>query len=101
MQITAHTFTTSLLMIFALLVVYARMRNWTESNVPLIFYGVMIAYVHAYADDIPALPLYVGLALTLLLRFEFMARGLALLVKFAELCAIGLILYNCYRSIMA
>ena len=34
MQIPIYTFTTALLMIFAIFVLYTRTKNWLESNVP-------------------------------------------------------------------
>lgn len=101
MEINTYTFTTALLMIFAVFVVYTRMKNWVESNIPLMFYAVMIAYAHSYADRIPAIPLYIGLALALLLRFEFMAVNITRVVKFFEFCVIGAILYECYVSMTA
>ena len=100
MQITVYTFTTTLLMVFALFVLYTRTKNWLESNVPILFYIIMISWVKSYADQIPALPLYVGLGLALMLRFEFMGKTLVRLVKFTEVCVIAAVLYNCYKSIM-
>ncbi len=100
MQITVYTFTTSLLMIFAVFVLYTRTKNWLESNVPIMFYIIMIGWVKTYADQIPALPLYIGLGLALMLRFEFMGKTLVRLVKFSEVCVIAAVIYNCYKSIM-
>jgi len=101
MQITVYTFTTSLLMAFALFVVYTRMKNWMESNVPIMFYVIMICWVKTYADTIPAVPLYAGLGLALLLRFEFMGRNLVRFLKFAEFCVIAAVVYLCFKSITA
>jgi len=99
MEITVYTFTTSLLMIFAIFVMYTRTKDWLESNVPIMFYIIMIAWVKTYADRIPALPLYIGLGLALLLRFEFMGKIPVRLCKVAEACVIMAILYTCYKSI--
>jgi hypothetical protein len=99
MQITVYTFTTSLLMVFAVFVLYTRTKNWLESNVPLLFYIIMIAWVKAYADRVPILPLYIGLGLALMLRFEFMGKALVRLFKLAEICVIAAVLYKCYASI--
>jgi hypothetical protein len=98
MEITVYTFTTSLLMIFAVFVLYTRSKNWLESNIPILFYIIMISWVKAYADRIPAIPLYVGLALALMLRFEFMGKTLVKLLKFAEFCVIAAVLYTCFTS---
>ncbi len=101
MDINIYTFTTALLMIFALFVVYTRMKNWLESNIPLLFYAIMIGYAHSYSDRIPAIPLYIGLGLALLLRFEFMAVNVTRVVKFFEFCVIAAVLYECYVSMTA
>jgi len=101
MQITIYTFTTTLLMVFALFVMYTRMKNWLESNIPIMFYVIMIAWVKTYADTLSALPLYVGLGLACLLRFEFMGKKLVGLLKFVEGCAIAAVLYECFKSITA
>ena len=98
MQITVYTFTTSLLMIFAVFVLYTRTKNWLESNIPILFYLIMIGWVKSYADRIPALPLYIGLGLALMLRFEFMGKNLVRVFKFAEVFVIGAVLYACYTS---
>jgi hypothetical protein len=98
MQITVYSFTTSLLMIFAVFVLYTRTKNWLESNIPILFYLIMISWVKSYADHIPALPLYIGLGLALMLRFEFMGKNLVRLLKFAETCVIVAVLYESYKS---
>ncbi|MGA2182298.1 MAG: hypothetical protein ABSH47_04655 [Bryobacteraceae bacterium] len=101
MQVTVYTFTTSLLMIFAVFVLYTRTKNWLESNIPILFYIIMISWVKSYADRIPALPLYVGLGLALMLRFEFMGKNVVRVFKFAEVCVIAVVLYACYQSMTA
>ena len=98
MEITVYSFTTSLLMIFAVFVLYTRTKNWLESNVPILFYLLMLAWVKSYADHVPALPLYIGLGIALLLRFEFMGKAFVRFLKFAETCAIVAVLYKCYTS---
>ena len=39
--------TTALLVVGALFVVYMRLRNWFDTNIPLLYYGLMIVYTNA------------------------------------------------------
>ncbi len=99
MKLNSFNITTVLLMAFGAFVLYTRLRNWTESNVPLIFYALLVVFVNSWTDDLPKAPVYAGLTLALLLRFEFMARSLVRLVKFAEMCALAVVLYGCYHLV--
>jgi len=101
MRIDTYTFTTGLLIIFGIFVIYTRMRNWVESNVPIFFYVIMAMYVNTYADGIPALPIYIGLVLTLLLRFEFMNSSFNIFLRGAEGCSLAALLYFCWKSMYA
>jgi hypothetical protein len=86
--------TTLLLVAFALFVVYIRIKNWLDSNVPIIYYVLMIAYVR-YIDN-PHLPLWVvlaGLAFAGLLRFEFMNPIFTKIIKILELTTLAVIIY--------
>jgi hypothetical protein len=101
MKIDNYTFTTGLLILFGMFVIYIRMRNRVESNIPIFFYVMMALYVNTYADGIPALPIYIGLVLTLLLRFEFMNGGFGLFIRGAEGCTLMALLYFCWKSMYA
>src|SRR5258708_21739145 len=96
MGFTADVFsvTTLLLVFFALFVVYTRVKNWLDSNVPIIYYIVMIVYVRSI--DNPHLPLWVvlvGFALGGLLRFEFMGTVFTRIIKTLELATLAVIIY--------
>jgi hypothetical protein len=86
--------TTLLLAVFALVVVYIRLKNWLDSNVPIIYYIAMIVYVR-YIDN-PRVPLWlvlVGFALGGMLRFEFMNPIFTRIIKTLELVTLAAIIY--------
>ena len=96
MNFTANGFsvTTALLIAFALFIIYVRLKNWLDSNVPIIYYIIMIFYVKS--QDQIALPLWlvlVSFALTLTLRFEFMNQIFINVVKFLEIATLAGIIY--------
>ncbi len=96
MGFTADVFsvTTLLLVAFALFVIYIRIKNWLDSNVPIIYYVVMIVYVKSI--DNPHLPLWVilvGFALGGLLRFEFMNTAFTRIIKTLEILTLCAIIY--------
>jgi len=96
MGFTADVFsvTTLLMVAFALFVVYIRVKNWLDSNVPIIYYVLMIIYVRSI--DNPRLPLWVvlvGFALGGLLRFEFMNPVFTKIIKALELATLAVIVY--------
>lgn len=99
-QATPYTVTTALLVAFALLVVYVRMKNWLDSNVPLFFYVLLIVYMRAVDGTVPLWLILSGLAMTLVLRFEFMNPFLTKAVKYLEICALGGIVYLGIRMVL-
>ena len=90
-----------MLILFGMFVIYTRMRGWMETNVPIFFYVIMAFYVNSYGDGIPALPIYIGLVLTLLLRFEFMNKSFSTLLRSAESLTLVVLLYWCWKSMLA
>ena len=89
----ASQITLGLLILFGVFVAYTRMKNWLDSNVPLYFYVLLIAYMQSTEGSVPFWLTCVGLALALMLRFEFMNNGFTRVVKFLELGALGVMLY--------
>jgi hypothetical protein len=85
--------TTALLVAFALFVMYTRLKNWFDSNIPLIFYVILITYMRSIEGAVPVWLICTGFGLTLLLRFEFMSTGFARVVKFMEIGALGTMVY--------
>lgn len=92
--------TTLLFIAFALFVIYTRMRNWLDSNVPVIFYVVMIIYANTLGDRLPAWVVYAGFGLGMTLRFEFMNPGFTKFIKGIEFCVLGAIVYLCLGNVI-
>jgi hypothetical protein len=100
MSTDALNVTTALIVAFALFVIYTRFKNWLDSNVPIFFYVVLIAYMKSVDGNVPLWLMLTGFALALVLRFEFMNVTFARIVKVFELCALGGIIYLCIRMIL-
>ena len=85
---------------FALFVIYVRMKNWLDSNVPLFFYFILIVYMRSIDGRVPLWLIVAGFGLTMLLRFEFMNPFLTKSVKFLEICALGGMVYLGMRMVL-
>jgi hypothetical protein len=96
----ALTVTTALIIAFALFVIYTRFKNWLDSNVPIFFYVILIAFMKSVDGDVPLWLMLTSFALALVLRFEFMNVTFARIVKVLELCALAGIIYLCIRMIL-
>jgi hypothetical protein len=101
MTTDALNVTTALIVAFALFVIYTRFKNWLDSNVPIFFYVILIAYMKAVEGTVPLWLMLTAFALALVLRFEFMNVTFARIVKVVELCALGAIIYFCVQMILA
>jgi len=98
----AFSVTTALMVAFAAFVAYIRMKNWLDSNVPIFFYVLMLAYARYFGDNkVPLTLILIGFALTLLLRFEFMSQFFINVVKALEYAALAAIIYFAVGSILA
>jgi hypothetical protein len=87
--------TTALLVVGALFVVYMRLRNWFDSNIPLLYYGLMVIYTNALDGLLSPWVVYLGIVLALLLRFEFMNLHCTRAVKSIELLVLTVIVWDC------
>ena len=96
----ATTVTTGLLVAFAILVIFIRTKNWLDSNLPLFFYAVMIAYTRAVDSRVPILLILVGLGLSLLLRFEFMNTVMIRIVRYLEIAVLIGIVYLSVQMVL-
>ena len=97
---TPYTVTTALMVAFALLVIYVRMKNWLDSNVPLYFYVILIVYMRAVDGTVPVWLIVAGFGLTMLLRFEFLNPFFTKSVKFLEICALSGMIYLGMRMVL-
>ena len=100
MRSDALSVTTALIVAFAVFVIYTRLKNWLDSNVPIFFYVILIAYMKSIDGSVPLWLMLTAFALALVLRFEFMNVTFARIVKGLELCALGGIIYLCVRMIL-
>jgi hypothetical protein len=99
-QATPYTVTTALMVGFAVFVLYVRSKNWLESNVPIIFYILMIIYMRAVDGLVPMWLMLAGLGFGAMLRFEFMNPFLTKSVRFLEFCAITGMIYLSMRMVL-
>ena len=93
--------TTGLMVAFALFVGFIRIKNWVHSNIPMLFYIILIAYMRAIDGNVPVWLIFTSFGLSLLLRFEFLNERFIQLVKILELCTLGLIVYLAVQMILA
>jgi hypothetical protein len=93
--------TTALIVAFGLFVIYTRFKNWLDSNVPIFFYVILIAYMKSIEGNVPLWLMLTAFGLALVLRFEFMNVTFARIVKVFELCALVAIIYLCVLMILA
>ena len=89
----ASEITLGLLILFGLFVAYTRLKNWLDSNVPIIFYIVFIVYMGANDGSVPFWLTCAGCGLALMLRFEFMNSTFTSGIKFLELGTLSVMLY--------
>jgi len=85
---------------FAFFVLYVRSKNWLDSNVPIIFYILMIIYMRSVDGQVPLWLILAGFCLGMILRFEFMNPFLTKSVKFLEFCALGGMIYLSMRMVL-
>ncbi len=69
------------------------MRKRYASNLPLLFYFVLIMFSNATEREVNPYLLYAGLILAMFLRFEFMGGGVVKLVAFMTGATLVVILY--------
>jgi len=99
-QATPYTVTTALMVAFAVFIIYVRMKNWLDSNVPLIFYVILVIYMQAVNGIVPLWLILAGFGLTMILRFEFINPTLTKSVKFLEICALSGMIYLAMRMVL-
>jgi hypothetical protein len=99
-QATPYTVTTALMVAFALFIIYVRMKNWLDSNVPLIFYVILVIYMQAVDGIVPLWLILASFGLTMILRFEFINPTLTKSVKFLEICTLSGMIYLAMRMVL-
>ena len=96
----ASEITLGLLILFGLFVAYTRLKNWLDSNVPIIFYILFIAYMSANDGLVPFWLTCAGCGLALMLRFEFMNSTFTRGIKFLELSTLAVMLYLSFGMLL-
>lgn len=86
---------TMLLVAFACWVIYLRTKGSIHSNIPLVYYAVIVYYIVGYGEftTLPPLLVYFSLLLALVLRFEFMNGTVTKVVSVFECCGLAGIVY--------
>ena len=85
--------TTLLIVVLAVIVVVVLLRKRYDSNLPLLFYFVVLVFTSTTDREVNQYLLYAGLGFVLLLRFEFMGRGFARFVAFLATSSTCLIIW--------
>jgi hypothetical protein len=90
---TPTNVTALLVIALAIFAVAMLMRKRYDSNLPLLFY--FVAFIFATFFDRPVDPrlMYSGLALVLLLRFEFLGVGMTKFIAFCANAALVLMIW--------
>jgi hypothetical protein len=101
MDPTPFNVSTALLIAFACWVIYLRLKGNSDTNIPLIYYGIVVYYVIAYDTQLQPTVVYIAVVLGLLLRFEFMNVKFMKAVSVLECCALGTIIYFNLATILA
>ncbi|HTR34506.1 MAG TPA: hypothetical protein VMH80_01300 [Bryobacteraceae bacterium] len=89
----SYSVTTGLVAAFGLFVVYMRLKNWLDSNIPIFFYVIALGYMRAVDGAVPFWLICTSFALCLLLRFEFMNGAFTQVVRFLELGTLAGIIF--------
>jgi hypothetical protein len=95
----AASVTTILMAALALYVIYTKLKNWLESNVPIFYYVFLVIYMRAIEGSVPIWLSLAGMCCALILRFEFMNELFIKVVKFIEMAILAVIIYLCVTMV--
>ena len=98
---TSLNVTELLVVALALVATVVLMRKRYDSNMPLLFYFVLILFSNATEREINPYLLYAGLMLAMLLRFEFMGGGVVKFVAFMTTATLMVIIYAMVSDVFA
>jgi hypothetical protein len=87
---TPMNMTILLVVTLAIIAIILLLRGRYDSNLPLLYYSAALSLNVLAERNLSPYLLYSGIALALLLRFEFMGKGFTKLVGFMTSLAIGL-----------
>jgi hypothetical protein len=89
-EATPLNVTTLLVVTLAAVALWSLGKGRYDSNLPLLFYSAAILLTSLSDRNVNTYLLYGGLALALILRFEFMGKGFTKFIGFLNWSAIGL-----------
>ena len=95
----AASVTTVLMAVMALYVIYTRLKNWLESNVPILYYIFLVIYMKAVDGSVPLWLSLAGMCCALILRFEFLNEFFTKAMKFIETAILAVIIYLCVTMV--
>jgi|GEM_PF-1119799 len=89
----AENVTGLLVVALAVVTIAFLLKKKYDSNLPLLFYFVALVFTNLSSLSVNPYLMITGLALALLLRFEFMGVGFTKMVAYLTTGALGLIVY--------
>lgn len=95
----AASVTTVLMAALALYVIFTRLKNWLESNIPILYYIFLIIYMKAVDGSVPLWLSLAGLSCALIMRFEFLNEFFIKVMKFIEIAILAVIIYLCVTMV--
>jgi hypothetical protein len=93
-QATPLNITTILVIALAVTALVYLFRGRYDSNLPLLFYSAVMLLTTFTDRSLNTYLLYSGIALALVLRFEFMGKGFAKFINVLTVSAIGLVVLS-------
>jgi hypothetical protein len=89
-----------LVICLAVVAVILVLRKRYDSNIPLLFYLVLVLFNNISDRGTNPYLLYAGLIVALLLRFEFMGGGVAKLVAFLTTASLSVIIWMMMAEVL-
>jgi len=99
-QITLFNIVTLFLVGATLLVAVKRFSARVDSNLPLTYYGLLLAYWRGNAYTLDTYWVFGGLVCGLLLRFEFLGGAVEKLIRLLEQFVFMYVALRCVRLIL-
>ena len=98
---TPTNMTELLVVVLALVAVVMLMRKRYDSNIPLLFYFFALLFTNMADRPVNPYLMYGSLAVTLLLRFEFMNKGFSKFVAFLTTTGLCMMIWAMMSDVLA
>ena|ERR1051326_4863288 len=98
---TSTNITELLVASLAVIAVVLLLRKRYDSNIPLLFYFFLILFTNLSDRGLHPVLLYAGLIVALLLRFEFMGKGVVRFVAFLTNLTLCIIVYSMVMDVLS